>query len=150
MRPRFALLVLPFLVASCAQDSLTGDTYSRGEAGAAQEVRPGTITSIRYVKIEGSSTGGAILGAVAGGLIGNQIGAGSGRDAATVAGAAAGGMAGSHIGQEVQSRQGIEIQVDLDAGGTVSVVQEVNSREPFAVGERVRVLYGGGRTRVTH
>lgn len=138
------------LLSSCAQDSLTGDTYSRGEAGYAQNVRTGRITSIRYVKIEGGTAGGTILGGVAGGLIGNQIGGGSGRTAATVGGAALGGIAGSHIGQQVQSRQGIEIQVKLDKGGSVSVVQEVNKRETFNVGDRVRVLSGGGRDRVTH
>lgn len=138
------------LLSSCAQQSLTGDTYSRGEAGYAQNVRTGRITSIRYVKIEGGTGTGSVLGGVAGGLIGNQIGGGSGRTAATVGGAALGMIAGSHAGKAVESKQGIEIQVRLDKGGSVSVVQEVNPRESFSVGDRVRVLSGGGRDRVTH
>ena len=145
-----SIAVIPFFFASCAQQSLTGDAYSRGEAGQAQTVHRGTISSIRNVKIEGSSTGGTVLGAVAGGLLGNQVGSGSGRRAATVGGAAAGGIAGSHIGKEVTSRPGLEIQVDLDKGGSVSIVQQVNPREPFAVGDRVRVLGGGRRARVTY
>ena len=32
----------------------------------------------------------------------------------------------------------------------ISVVQEDNPKEPFAKGERVRVLTNGGRDRVTH
>jgi outer membrane lipoprotein SlyB len=137
------------LLSSCAQDSLTGDTYSRGEAGYAQNVRPGRVTSIRYVKIEGGSTTGSLLGGVAGGLIGNQIGGGSGRTAATVGGAGLGMIAGSHAGKAIESKKGVEIQVRLDKGGSVSIVQEVNPRETFNVGDRVRVLSGGGRDRVT-
>ena len=146
------IAVLPFLFVSCAQDSLTGDTVSRGEAGRAQNVRTGTITSIRPVRIEGGTTGGTLVGAGVGGLLGNQIGGGSGRTAATVGGALAGGAAGSHVGQNVTSRNGIEIEVRLDDGGSrVSVVQEVNPRESFDVGNRVRVITGaGGRTRVSH
>ncbi len=119
MKALLPILVLPLLFGSCAQQSLTGDTYSRGEAGAPQSVRMGKITSIRNVTLEGSSTGGAILGAVAGGFLGNQVGSGRGRDAATVGGAALGGMAGSHAGKAVTSRQGLEITVRLDEGGSL-------------------------------
>jgi outer membrane lipoprotein SlyB len=40
--------------------------------------------------------------------------------------------------------------VRLDSGGTISVVQQYNSREAFNVGDRVRVLYNGNKTRITH
>lgn len=145
-----AIALLPFFFVSCAQDSLTGDTVSRGEAGRAQSVSTGTITSIRPVKIEGNTTGGTLVGAGVGGLLGNQIGGGSGRTAATVGGALVGGAVGSNVGQNVTSRNGIEIEVRLDQGGSrISVVQEVNPRENFSVGDRVRVINGGGgRTRV--
>jgi outer membrane lipoprotein SlyB len=141
---------LPFLLVSCAQDSLTGDTVSRGEAGRAQSVRTGTITSIRPINIQGSSTGGTLVGAGVGGLVGNQFGGGSGRTAATVGGALAGGALGSHAGQAINSRSGLEIEVRLDDGGQrISVVQESSPRESFSVGNRVRVITGaGGRTRV--
>jgi outer membrane lipoprotein SlyB len=144
------IALMPFFFVSCAQDSLTGDTVSRGEAGRAQDVRTGTITSIRPVRIEGSGTGGTLVGAGVGGLAGNQIGSGSGRTAATVGGALVGGAVGSRVGQNVTSRDGLEIEVRLDEGGRrVSVVQEVNPRENFSVGNRVRVITGaGGRTRV--
>ncbi len=150
MKAIVAIAALPLFFASCAQQSLTGDTYSRNEAGQAQTVKTGRITSVRYVKIEGGTTAGTILGGVAGGVLGNQIGSGSGRTLATVGGAGLGAVAGSHAGQAMGSRQGLEIQVKLDEGGSVSVTQESNPNEPFAEGERVRVLYGGSRTRVTH
>lgn len=149
---KFILIIatVPLLFASCAQDSLTGDSYSRSGTGQAQTVRTGTITSIRYVKIEGDSTAGTIIGAAAGGLLGNQVGSGSGRTAATVGGALAGGVGGSYAGKAVTAKQGLEIEVRLDEGGSVSIVQQENPREPFAEGERVRVLSGSGRDRVTH
>jgi outer membrane lipoprotein SlyB len=152
MKKLFVISLLPLFLASCAQDTLTGDTVSRYEAGQAQNVRFGTITSIRPVKIEGGTTGGTLVGAGIGGLLGNQIGSGSGRTAATVGGALAGGALGSHAGQNLTSRQGLEIEVRLEGGGgRMSVVQEDNPRESFSVGDRVRVITGGGgRTRVAH
>jgi outer membrane lipoprotein SlyB len=150
MKSIIAIIPLSFLFISCAQDSLTGDTYSRNEAGQAQNVQKGRITSIRYVKIEGGNTAGTILGGVAGGVIGNQFGRGAGKTLATVGGAGLGAVAGSHAEQSIQSRQGLEIQVRLDGGGSISVTQEANPRETFSQGERVRVLSNGGRTRITH
>lgn len=150
MKYLFPIVILPLLFGSCAQDSLTGDTVSRSDAGRSQNVSTGTITSIRQVNIQGGSTGGTLVGAGVGGLLGNQIGGGSGRTAATVGGALAGGAVGSHAGQAVTSRRGLEIDVRLDQSrSVVSVVQEVNPRETFSVGDRVRVIEGaGGRTRV--
>jgi outer membrane lipoprotein SlyB len=147
---KIVALTLPVFLFACAQPSLTGDTYSRNEAGVMQDVRYGTVTSVRYVKLEGSSTGGTILGAVAGGLLGRTIGSGSGRDLATAGGAIAGAAAGSHAGQALNSRQGVELNVDLDGGGKIAVVQEATKRETFSVGDRVRVLNSGARARVTH
>jgi outer membrane lipoprotein SlyB len=146
------IALMPFLFVSCAQDSLTGNTVSRGEAGRAQNVMFGTITSIRTVNIQGDSFGGTLVGAGVGGLVGNQFGGGSGRTAATVGGALAGGAIGSHVGQNVTSRRGLEIEVRLENGGRrVSVVQEVSPNESFSRGDRVRVITGsGGRTRVAH
>lgn len=147
---KLILLAVPVLFAACAQPSLTGDTYSRGEAGAAQEVRYGKVTNVRFVTLEGSGTGGAILGAVAGGYLGRQVGSGSGRDAATIGGAALGGTAGSYAGQGATRRQGVEITVKLDGAGEIAIVQQVDKDEPFYVGDRVRVTGGGGRARVSH
>lgn len=149
MKHFLPLLLVPFFFASCAQESLTGDTYQRGEVGG-QNVRSGRITSIRNVTIEGGRAAGGILGGVAGGFLGNQVGSGSGRTAATIGGAAVGTAAGTHAQQAIDSRPGLEIQVRLDGGGSISVVQEVNRNETFSVGDRVRVLDGGGRMRVTH
>lgn len=53
-------------------------------------------------------------------------------------------------GQAVTSRQGLEMDVRLDNNeGRISVDQEVNPRESFAPGDRLLMVTGGGRTRVT-
>lgn len=129
---------------------MTGNTYSRNEAGQAQTVRKGRITEIRPVKIEGGNTAGTIIGGVAGGVLGSNIGSGrAANTAGAVGGALVGGALGSHAQQAMQNRNGIEITVRLDDGGSVAVVQEVSPSEQFQVGDRVRVLSSGYRTRVT-
>ncbi len=150
MKHYLAIAILPLFFSSCAQESLTGDVYSRNEAGQAQTVKYGRITSIRYVKIEGGTTAGTILGGVAGGVLGNQVGSGRGRTLATVGGAGLGAVGGSHAQKNLGARQGIEVEVRLDGGGTVAITQEDNVNDPFEVGDRVRVLYGGSRARISH
>ena len=130
---------------------MTSDTYSRDAAQRTQSVSPGRITTIRNVTIEGDARGGALVGGLAGGVLGSYIGSGS---AANALGAVGGSMAGAAVGSNVQqsagSRAGLEISVRLDVGETIAVTQEVNPRETFQVGERVRVLSDGATTRVTH
>lgn len=139
------------LFSSCAQDSMTGNTYSRDETRQAQSVRKGRITDIRPVKIEGNSTAGAIIGGIAGGALGSNIGSGrTSNTAGAIGGALVGGALGSHAQQAMQSRKGIEITVRLDEGGSLAVVQEISASEPFRVGDRVRVLSTGSRTRVAY
>lgn len=139
------------LFSSCAQDSLTGDTYSRNEARQTQSVSRGRITSIRPVKIEGGNQAGTLVGGLAGGLLGSNIGHGrSAHTAGAVGGALVGGALGSHAEQAMSSRNGLEIIVRLDQGGSIAVVQEVSRREQWNVGDRVRVLNSGGRTRVSY
>ncbi len=135
---------------SCAQDSMTGNTYSRNEARQSQSVSEGRITSIRTVKIEGDHTAGTLIGGVAGGLLGSTLGGGSSAHTlGAVGGALVGGAVGSQAQQAMGSRNGIEITVRMNQGGSVSVVQEVSRNEQFRVGDRVRVLSSGGRTRVS-
>lgn len=145
------VLATTIFVSSCAQDSITGDVYSRGEAGRSQSVQTGRITLIRPVKIEGDSEGGALLGAIAGGFLGSNIGGGR---ASNTAGAVGGAVVGSAIASQAQkaitSRQGIEISVRLDQGDSVAIVQEVNPREQFFIGDRVRIINSGGRSRVSY
>lgn len=136
------------VLGGCAS-SMSGGAYSRGQARQAQEVQMGMVESVRNVKIEGTkSPVGTGAGAVIGGIAGSNVGSGKGSTVATILGAVAGGVAGSAIEEGVMSKDGLEITVKLDNGRMIAVTQEAD--EQFRVGERVRVLSGGGVTRVTH
>ncbi len=137
--------------ASCAQNTLTGDTYSRQDARRVQTVETGKIVGVRPVKIEGGNETGGLFGAIIGGFLGSLLGKGhTAHTVGAVGGAVAGGAAGSHIEQSMNSRAGVELTVLLDRGDSVAVVQEVNLREAFYVGDRVRVISGGTDSRVSH
>lgn len=136
------------VLGGCAS-SMSGGAYSRGQARQVQEVQMGVVESVRQVKIEGTkSPVGTGAGAVIGGIAGSNIGAGKGSTVGTILGAVAGGVAGSAIEEGVMSKDGLEITVKLDNGRMIAITQEAD--EQFRVGERVRVLSGGGVTRVTH
>ena len=132
----------------CAS-SMSGGAYSREQARQVQEVQMGVVESVRHVKIEGTkSPVGTGAGAVVGGIAGSNIGSGKGSTVGTILGAVAGGVAGSMIEEGVMSKDGLEITVKLDNGRMIAVTQEAD--EQFRIGERIRVLSGGGVTRVTH
>jgi outer membrane lipoprotein SlyB len=136
------------LIAGCASTS-SGSVYSGGQARQEQTVRMGVVETVRQVTIEGSKSGvGSIAGGVVGGVAGSNIGGGKGSTIGTVLGAVAGGLAGNAIEQGTTKKQGLEITVKLDSGELRAITQDAD--ESFRPGERVRLLSGGGVTRVTH
>ncbi|HUX63530.1 glycine zipper 2TM domain-containing protein [Sulfuricella sp.] len=136
------------VLGGCAS-SMSGGAYSREQARQVQEVQMGVVESVRHVKIEGTkSPVGTGAGAVVGGIAGSNIGQGKGSAVGTILGAVAGGVAGSMLEEGVMSKDGLEITVKLDNGRMIAITQEAD--EQFRVGERVRILSGGGVTRVTH
>jgi outer membrane lipoprotein SlyB len=136
------------LVAGCAQ-GLGGGSYTREEARREQNVRMGTVESVRPVQIEGTRSGvGPAAGAVIGGIAGSGVGQGRGSSVAAVLGGVAGGVAGQAIEQGATRRAGVEITVKLDNGELKAIVQEAD--ETFRAGERVRILSDGRTSRVTH
>jgi outer membrane lipoprotein SlyB len=136
------------LLAGCAS-SQSGGVYSRDQVRHEQHVRTGVVESVRQVQIEGTKTPvGTAAGAVVGGIAGSNVGQGKGSTVGAVLGAVAGGIAGSAIEEAVTRKPGLEITVKLDSGSLISIVQEAD--ESFRPGEKVRVLSGGGTSRVTH
>ncbi len=137
------------LISGCASTS-SASVYSGGQARQEQTVRMGVVESVRHVSIEGSKSGvGTIAGGAIGGVAGSNIGGGSrGSAVGTILGAVAGGVAGNMIEQGTTKKQGLEITVKLDNGELRAITQEAD--EAFRPGERVRLLSGGGVTRVTH
>ncbi|MEZ0238522.1 MAG: glycine zipper 2TM domain-containing protein [Methylophilaceae bacterium] len=144
----FIVLCLGALLAACASSN-SGDTYSRSQTRQVQTVKMGVVESVRLVKIEGTgSPVGTGAGAVVGGIAGNSMGGGRGRAITTVIGAVAGGLAGAAAEEGITRKEGVEVTVQLDKGPMIAIVQEAD--EEFYPGDRVRVLEGGGVTRVSH
>lgn len=136
------------VLGGCAA-SQSGSAYTRTQARQAQEVEMGVVESVRQVQIEGTKTPiGAAAGAAVGGLAGSNIGGGKGQAVGAILGAVGGGLAGAAVEEGVTRKPGLEITVRLDSGRLLAVTQEAD--EAFTAGERVRVLSGGGVTRISH
>lgn len=145
-RSWLVLSALSLLLGGCAS-SLTGDSYSRGEARHETTIRKGVVESVRYVKLEGTKSGvGAVTGGAVGGIAGGAAGHGRGSSIAAVLGAVTGGLLGAAAEEGVTRQQGIEITVQLDDGSLLAVVQPAD--EEFVPGEKIRLLRTGGTTRV--
>lgn len=140
---------LAALALSGCPASMSGGAYSRDQARNVQEVQMGKVESVREVTIEGTKTPiGPAAGAAVGGIAGSTIGGGRGSTVGAIVGAVAGGVAGAAIEEGATRTKGLEITVKLDNGRLIAITQADD--EQFKPGERVRVLTGGGVTRVTH
>ena len=143
------LTLLAALTLSACASSRSGDVYTRDQARQEMIVRTGIVESVREVRLEGTKSGaGTFAGAAVGGVAGSQVGGGDGRIVGAIVGAVLGGLAGSAIEEEGTKKSALEITVKLDGGQLIAVVQE-SSGDSFMPGERVRVLSGGGTTRVS-
>lgn len=146
-----ALIGLSTVILSGCATGLGGSTYSRDQARQEQSVRTGVVESVREVQLEGTRSGvGAVAGGVTGGIGGSYMGDGTLGALGAVLGAVGGGLIGQAVEEGVTRRKGVEITVKLDNGSMVAITQEVEASETFKPGERVRILSGGGASRVTH
>ncbi|MCE1243763.1 glycine zipper 2TM domain-containing protein [Oryzomicrobium sp.] len=148
---RLALLALvggTVLISAGCASSRSGEVYSRDQARQEQVVRMGVVEAVKPVQIEGTKTPvGGLAGAAVGGVAGSNVGGGKGQIIGGIIGAVAGGLAGAAAEEGLTRKQGLEITVRLDNGSLIAVVQEADQQ--FAPGDRVRVLSGGGATRVS-
>lgn len=136
------------LLGGCAS-GVGGKDYSRDQTRAVQEVQMGVVESVREVNIEGTKTPiGAGAGAVVGGVAGSTVGGGKGSVVGAAVGAVLGGLGGAAAEEATTRQKGVEITVKLDSGRMLAITQATD--EAFRVGDRVRVLSGGGTTRVSH
>lgn len=144
-----AILALPLSFGGCAP-RVGGSDYDASRTRTAQSVNYGTVQSVRVIHIDDDSNTGTTLGTVgggvAGGVLGSLVGGGRGRILSTVAGAALGAGAGYAGSKALTGQEGYEIQVQLDSGDTLVVTQGADIN--FTPGQRVKVLSGGGTTRV--
>lgn len=149
MRAFTILLLAGALVLSGCISSRSGGAYSRDQARHIQDVQTGVVEHVREIVIEGTQSGiGAVAGGAVGGIGGGEIGHGRGSSAGAVVGAVLGGVAGGAIEEATTRKKGYEITVRLDTGRTIAIAQEAD--EEFKIGERVRLVTGGGVSRVSH
>jgi outer membrane lipoprotein SlyB len=137
------------LLSGCAT-SQSGSSYKPHQAQQEMAVRMGVVESVREVIIEAPKTGaGTLAGGAIGGIAGSNIGGGNrGSAVGTILGVVGGAIAGHAIEEQANKKSGLEITVKYDSGSMSAITQEAD--EQFHVGERVRVLSGGGVTRVSH
>lgn len=149
MRKLVIALLIPLALAAGCASGLGGTTYSRSEAGRIGAVEHGTIISLRPVRIEGTKTGiGTGAGALAGGLAASGVSGGRTGAVAAVIGAVAGGLFGAMTEEGLTRTDGVEIGLKMDDGRELSIVQALDPNEVLRVGDKVRVLYSGGKARV--
>jgi outer membrane lipoprotein SlyB len=143
-----ALIAASTLLLAGCPAGMGGADYSRSQARTVQEVQMGVVESVREVTIEGTKTPiGAGAGAVVGGVAGSTVGGGRGSIVGATVGAVLGGVGGAAAEEAVTRQKGVEITVRLDSGRMIAITQAAD--QEFRVGDRVRVLSGGGVTRVT-
>lgn len=138
---RYILIVffLFFAFVGCQSASQGSKTYTRSQAQSPITVFSGTVLKVAEVQIQGKQTAaGAVVGGVAGGVLGSTIGSGRGRTLATLGGALAGSAAGSAAEKSAATKPSLELEVELDNGRILVIVQEKD--DVFAVGDRVRIL----------
>lgn len=132
-----ALTIL--LLSACMPESRSGSVYTKDQARTSHSVYYGTVLRVADVTIEGTNTGaGTVGGGAMGGVLGSAVGSGSGRVISTVGGAIIGGIAGSMAEKGVTKTAAVELEVELDNGELLAIVQEKDAE--YHVGDRVRVL----------
>lgn len=143
------ILLFPLVLGACSITP-SSNTYTTAQAGTLQEVKYGTILSVRNVMIrEDNAETGKVAGGVIGGTMGSDVGEGKGQIIGSVAGAVIGGTVGIALDRSIQSKPGVEITVRMDDNRTVAIAQLAD--EPFRVGEQVKVLTSqDGKARITH
>lgn len=130
---------LVFIIVGCQPASQGSKVYKPGQAQTAQSVYYGTVLNVADVQIQHEESGaGTLGGAVVGGIVGSTIGKGRGNKLATTGGALAGAAAGSAAEQARAMRPGVEIELEMDDGQILVIVQEKD--DEYAVGDRVRLI----------
>lgn len=146
--PLVCVAVAAVSLGGCAS-GLGGTDYSRAQTRTVQQVQMGVVQAVHEVNIEGTkSSVGSGAGAIIGGVAGSDIGGGKGSIVAATIGAVLGGLGGAAVEEGVTRQKGLEITIKLDSGRHIAITQAADVM--FNVGDRVRVLSGGGTTRVSY
>lgn len=144
-------LIVTILTAGCAD--LGGSKYGEGSApvssaGEQASDRYGRVTGLETVQVDKDYKFGvgSVVGAVAGGIIGYQFGGGAGKTLLAIGGAVAGAAAGTAAESKLNKQDAHKVTVAMQSGGTVTIIQPVDSR--LRNGMNVRITGGGDTARV--
>lgn len=141
------LVAASLLVSACTFPS-SRRVVPSSQANVLQNIDTGTVVSVREVVIEGERSNiGMYGGGLLGGAAASGIGSGVGTAIASAAGAVGGAIVGQATEEAITRKDAQEIIVRLDSGQQVVVTQEADGGY-FREGDRVRLLTGGGYSRV--
>ena len=136
-----SLSITTILLSGCSSN-LGGNDYAARGAGEISNTLKGTIVSARPIMLNSgdkSQVGaGAGIGGLSGALLGSTIGGGKGSLVSGVLGGLAGAGAGHFLQGKMTDQQGMEYQVQLDRGDTISLAQGAEPR--MTSGQRVLVI----------
>lgn len=133
------LAIIMLALTGCETSSQGSKTYTRGQAQQQMEVYTGTVRNVAKVTIEAEETrGGSAVGAIAGGVVGSTAGSGRGSTLAAVGGSLLGGVVGSQAEKNMRTKAALELEVELDDGRILVIVQEED--DVFVDGDSVRVV----------
>lgn len=144
-------VVIALVAAGCADTG--GSKYGEqaapvSTAGESESARYGRVTALETVQVDKDHKFGVgtVVGAVAGGILGHQFGGGSGKTLLTIAGTLAGAAAGTAAESKMNKQDAQKVTVQMQSGGTLTIVQPLDSR--LRSGMNVRVTGGGESARV--
>lgn len=135
------ILFLYGLLTACQPANQGSRTFTTSQAQTSMRAFNGKILHVDEVQIQRDETGpGAVAFGVLGGVVGSTIGGGRGTTLATAGDTAAGVAAGSAAERTRVTRPAWELEVELEDGTRLVVVQEIDA--VFKVGDHVRVIEG--------
>ncbi len=143
----FSIALIVFLSGCAELESLSqkGGTQFGETSGTIQSDRNGRVANLETISVDKNyKLGvGTAAGAVAGGILGASIGDSK---TATVAGAVLGGLAGTYAESKLGKENAQQVTVNMATGGTVTIVQAVDTR--LRTGLAVRIEGSGEAARV--
>lgn len=152
---RLRLMALPLLLAvglsACAGNAVNPGVVQTSSAQHTQQQQPGVgesgrVVSVREIDLKGAGQGGGfnrgtmlggLLGGLGGGILGATIQSGGGLVGA-VLGVVGGAIAGTIIASDGNVGRGIEVIVQKDDGGTITLAQKDDG--DVQLGDRVVVV----------
>jgi outer membrane lipoprotein SlyB len=129
--------VAAFMLAGCAPNNYSPNTYSSNAVQLANKVEAGAIIGFREVQISANGSIGAVTGGAVGGVLGAEY---ANSALIAVAGTAVGGMVGNALEHAARDTTGWEYIIRKDNNDMLSVTQR--ERAPLGLGQRVLVIMG--------